>query len=177
MSRFTFILFIMLFCFSCQKEKFDINDPDVGIFVAQLKSGTYNCHEIGGNGENLWLIMPKFTKAHIQSLMDFSKDTSGIEDFPVNPISSRSPFPLGREYYILGECLLWTIEGIRNGNGYGSLDPYLIDTAKPEEVRYKGLSKAEILIVRSYYLEWWKSFKNDNWQDIHPLAETSWKWF
>ena len=67
--------------------------------------------------------MPNFTERHIQSLIDFSKDTSHIATYPFNPISSRTSFPYGRNHCILGECLLWTVEGIKNGYGYGSLDP------------------------------------------------------
>ena len=121
--------------------------------------------------------MPKFTRSHIQSLIDFSKDTTHITDFPINPISSRRPYPEGREYFILGECLLWTVEGIRNGYGYGSLDPFLIDTALAESVRYKGLKGDKILIVRDIYKDWWDNYKDNEWKNENPLEETSYRWF
>lgn len=145
---------MILLCFGCEKEKFDIDNPDVSVFVKQLKYGTYDCYEKGENDENLWLQMPKFTSNHIASLIEFANDTSDITDFPINPISSRRPFPEGKEYFILGECLLWTVEGIRNGYGYGSLDPFLIDTGLAESERYKGLNGDEILIVRVLYNQW-----------------------
>jgi len=137
MKRLSFIAALIFLCFGCEKGKFDIDNPVVSVFVKQLKNGTYDCYEKGEDGENLWLLMPKFTRSHIQSLIDFSKDTTHITDFPINPISSRRPFPEGREYFILGERLLWTVEGIRNGYGFGSLDPFLIDTALAESERYK----------------------------------------
>jgi hypothetical protein len=177
MKKLSFITILILLCFGCEKDKFDIDNPDVAVFVKQLKNGTYDCYEKGETGENLWLLMPKFTRSHIQSLIDFSKDTSHITNFPINPISSRTPFPEGRDYFILGECLLWTVEGIRNGYGYGSLDPFLIDTALTESERFKGLKCIEILIVRDIYKDWWDNFKDDEWQDKNPLEETSYRWF
>ena len=177
MRRLSFITILILLCIGCEKDKFNIDNPDVEIFVKQLKNGTYDCYEKGETGENLWLLMPKFTRRHIQSLIDFAKDTTHITDFPINPISSRRPFPEGRDYFILGECLLWTVEGIRNGYGYGSLDPFLIDTSKAESERLKGLKCIEILIVRDIYKDWWNNYKDNDWKGKNPLGETSYRWF
>jgi hypothetical protein len=177
MRKLSFIAILILLCIGCEKDKFDINNPDVAVFVKQLKNGTYDCYEKGETGENLWLLMPKFTRSHIPSLIAFAKDTSHIAQFPINLISSRRPYPEGREYFILGECLLWTVEGIRNGYGYGSLDPFLIDTALTESERLKGLKCIEILIVRDIYKNWWNNFKDNDWKDKNPLEETSYRWF
>jgi hypothetical protein len=177
MKRLSFTIILILLCIGCEKDKFDIDNPDVAVFVKQLKNGTYDCYEKGETGENLWLLIPKFTRSHIQSLIDFSKDTSHITNFPINPISSRSPFPEGREYFILSECLLWAVEGIRNGFGYGSLDPFLIDTTMVESERYKGLKSHEILVVRDFYINWWNNFKDCDWKDKNQLEETSYRWF
>jgi hypothetical protein len=119
--------------------------------------------------------MPNFVKHHIQSLIDFSIDTSHINDFPVNPISSRTPFPNDRQYFILGECLLWTVEGIRNGTGYGSLDPYLFDTTSIENP--KGLKGYQLLVVRSYYKDWWSNFNGKDWKENNPLEGSPYRWF
>lgn len=177
MRKLSFNIILILLCIGCEKEKFDIDKPDVAVFVKQLKNGTYDYYEKGENGENLWLLMPKFTRSHIQSLIDFSKDTTHISDFPVNPISSRRPYPEGREYFIIGECLLWTVEGIRNGYGYGSLDPFLIDTSLAESIRHKGLKSVEILIVGDIYKIWWNNFKDSDCKDKNPLQETPYRWF
>jgi hypothetical protein len=112
MRKLPFIAILVILCFGCEKDKFDIDNPDVEIFVKQLKNGTYDCYEKGETGENLWLLMPKFTRSHIPSLIAFAKDTTHITNYPINPISSRRPFPQGREYFILSECLLWTVEGM-----------------------------------------------------------------
>ena len=177
MKKLLFITLLILLCFGCEKEKFDIDNPNVAVFVKQLKDGTYDCYEKGETGENLWLLMPKFKANHISSLIEFAKDTSHITGFPINPISSRRPFPEGREYFILGECLLWTVEGIRNGYGYGSLDPFLIDTSLDESERYKGLTSNEILLVWGIYKQWWLDYEDNEWQDKNPLEETSYTWF
>jgi hypothetical protein len=177
MRNLVCIAILILFNIGCEKDEFDIDNPDVKKFVQQIKNGTYSCYEKGEKGENLWLIMPEFREKHVQSLIDFSKDTSHITDFPFNPISSRTPFPYRRDYCILGECLLWTVEGIRNGSGFGSLDPYMIDTTLIESERYKGIGGAEILIVRDVYKNWWKNFKDKDWKNKNPLKETSYRWF
>jgi hypothetical protein len=176
MNRLIIFALTTLICFGCSKEVNLVN-PDVKLFVKQLKNGTYNNREMGENGEELWLQMPKFTSDHIRSLLDFANDTSSIADFPTNPISSRTPFPQGRDHFILGECLLWTIEGIRNGYGFGSLDPYLIDTAKPLPERYNGLSGAEILSVWNLYSDWWRTYEDSEWQDQNPLENSTFRWF
>lgn len=175
MKRITLIALLIFPILSCEKDKFDLNNPNVEQFVQQLKNGTYKQYEKGENGENLWLLMPKFTKNHIQSLIDFSKDTSHINNFPINPISSRTPFPNDRDYFILGECLLWTVEGIRNDNGFGSLDPYLIDTTLMEE--FKGLKGSVILIVRDSFQVWWSNSKDSDWKEKNPLNGTPYRWF
>ena len=177
MKKIYFVIFLSILISGCTKDKFNLNNPDVGLFVRQLKNGTYNCWEKGDKGENLWLLMPAFNPGHISSLIDLAKDTSHISEFPINPISSRRPFPQDREYFILGECLLWIVEGIRNGYGYGSLDPYIIDTALTESERYRGLKCNDILKVRDIYKEWWDSLQDDDWQSRNPLTGTSWRWF
>ncbi len=169
-----FVVFSLL-VFGCEKEGFDVYDPDVEKFVQQIKSGTYDCYEKGAKGENLWQIMPKFTKSHIQSLIEYSNDTTHIAEYPFNPISSRSPYPYMRGYCILGECLLWSVEGIRNERGYGSLDPYLIDTTSIE--RNSGLDGSQVLIARDYYKNWWNAYQNKDWKEKNPLEGTSFRWF
>ena len=177
MKNLLIISLVALIFISCQKEDFDTEHPDVAKFASQIRKGTYDNYEMGVNGEKLWLKMPKFTEKHIPALIELSKDTTHIAKFPYNPLSSRYPFPEGRDYSILGECLLWAVEGIINGSGYGSLDPYLINTALPEAARYKGITGAEILTVRELYKNWWDSFRDKDWKSHHPLKGTTYIWF
>ena len=41
---------IILVLSACKKEGFDINNPDVEVFVSQLKNGTYNERETDEKG-------------------------------------------------------------------------------------------------------------------------------
>lgn len=173
MKNLTILTILLLFCLGCKKDEFDADNPSVETFVQQIKNGTYDNYEKDDNGKKLGLIMPKFTKDHIQTLITLSKDTSHVAIFPTNPMSSRTPRPEGRSYFILGECLLWTVEGIRTGTGYGSLDPYLIDTTKA--FPYKGVSGKEILIVRDFYQDWWSNFKEK--KDANLLEGKPYRWF
>ena len=43
MRKLPFIAILVILCFGCEKDKFDIDNPDVEIFVKQLKNGTYDC--------------------------------------------------------------------------------------------------------------------------------------
>ncbi len=174
MRKLILLSIYTIFAVSCETGEFNLDNPDVEEFVNQIKSGEYDYYEKGENGEDLWLLMPNFKDHHISSLLEFSKDTTHIELFPVNPISSLPPYPNDRQYQILGECLLWTIEGIRNGTGYGSLVPYLIDTSKKEYP--KSLNGEKILEVRDLYLSWWSNFKDKNWKDNSALDGSPFKW-
>lgn len=169
---------------------FDVNNPDVALFVSQLKAGTYNSYKKDEFGQNLWLEMPKFTAAHIPALLEFAKDTASIYQFPLNPISSRSPYPSDRNYFILGEGLLWIVEGIRVGATtastamglpefkFASLDPYLIKGSPFTKEVKKGLTKSEILQVRELYYNWWYgSDILEWWLRNPPLEGTDYNWF
>lgn len=175
MKKLIIIPILILFFLGCKKAEFDPENPNVEAFVQKIKNGSYNCYVLNDQGGKLWPVMPKFTKDHIQSLITFAKDTSHISIFPTNPMSSRKPFPNGREYFILGECLLWTVEGIRNGNGYGSLDPYMIDFSKDDTAM--GLDGKEVLIARDLYQAWWTAFKDQNWKETDPLDGKLYRWF
>lgn len=174
MSRiFVLIALCMIILPGCKKGSFDINNPSVEEFIQLLKSGTYSEYERNEKGARLWLKMPAFQQHNIERLIALSKDTTHIQKFPTNPISSRTPIPYGRDYFVLGECLLWIVDGIRGGS---SLDPYLIDASKEVNERYKGVTTAEILTISDKYRLWWSSYKNGDWKGNDPLAGTSYKW-
>lgn len=167
------LLLNLLFLSACKKEGFDINNPDVDVFVSQLKNGTYNERESDEKGNSLWLKMPRFEPKHIARLIELSKDTTHIEKFPTNPISSRTPKPQGRDYFILGECLLAVVEIVR---GKGWLDPYMIDTSKDIPERFNGVTGIEILLISDQYRQWWNNYKAGDWKGNNPLAATPYKW-
>lgn len=175
MKNLLFFISLTLLTFSCEKDEFDLNNPDVAQFVSLIKSGSYTMFEKDEMGENLWLMMPKFTEDHIASLIFYAKDTSHITDYPFNPMSSRSPWPWNRQYCILGEYLLWTVEGIRNGSGYGSLDPYMIDTSAIS--KNTGLTGSQLLEIRYIYSDWWDTNMDGGWRDVDPLENSRFRWF
>ena len=99
---------IWLMGISCQKNEFDVKNPDVDQFVSILKSGNYL--------EKVGYDLPDFSDKDIERLLFYLKDTTNLNEFPANPISSKYTNPK-----ILCECLLWTIDGIRFGTKYPSL--------------------------------------------------------
>ena len=157
---------------------FDVNNPDIALFVSQLKAGTYSSYKKDETGQNLWLLMPKFTATHIPALLEYAKDTASISQFPINPASSRRPYPAGRNYFILSEGLLWIVEGIRINSTYPSLDPYLIKGSPFTTEIKKGLTKEEILGVRELYYNWWYgSAIPEWWLRTSPLKGTTYNWY
>ncbi|WP_291124844.1 DUF4943 family protein, partial [Flavobacterium sp. UBA6031] len=137
-----------------------------------------SCYQKDDTGQNLWLLMPKFTVTHIPALLEYAKDTTSISQFPINPVSSRPPYPSGRRYFILSECLLWVVEGIRTNKTYPSHDPYLVDSSKPSAEKLKGLTKKEILGVRELYYNWWNqsAIIPEWWLTTPPLSGTTYSW-
>lgn len=164
---------------------FDINNPDVALFVSQLKAGTYSCYVKDNAGQNLWLAMPKFTSKHIEALLEYAKDTTSIHQFPINPISSRTPYSPERNYFVLSEGLLWIVEGIRLGGvsastefKFASLDPYLIIASPLIYIKTTGLTKKEILDVRELYYNWWNgSAIMEWWLRTPPLEGSLYSWY
>ncbi|MBO9594284.1 MAG: DUF4943 family protein [Niabella sp.] len=173
MKKWMLFTGVIICLMSCKKNSFDLNNPDVEKFVQQLKNGSYNQYERNEKGERLWLQMPRFRQEHIEVLIALSRDTSHLQKFPTNPISSRSPRPEGRDYFILGECLLWIVDGIR---GASSLVPYLVDTSKGVNEKYKGITTAEILMLSDRYRQWWNEHKNGDWKTNSALTGTSYIW-
>ena len=170
MKKFFILALITLLSASCEKEEFDLLNPAVDLFVKQLKNGTYNYFE------EQWLILPDFNESHIQALIDFSRDTFHIPNFPINSLVGN-PLPEGRDYFILGECLLWVVEGIRNELDYASFDPFLIDTGLAEAERIKGITGKGVLTVSELYKDWWNSFKGKDWKVKNPLENSPYRWF
>jgi hypothetical protein len=165
MKRNYLFFLLVLIAFGCKKS-FDPANPDADQFISLVKKGGHDPHEL-----------PRFNASHIDRLLELAIDTSHIAGFPGNPISSRSslPGPDGRKYMILSECLLWTVEGIRNGSGYGSLNPYLV---VPSE-KMSGISVKEILEVREMYKSSWQGTGKSltKWASENPLENTGYRWY
>jgi hypothetical protein len=168
MRLFSMILSSICLLTACKKD-FDPENPNVAQFVSLVKKD-----KLGDYPE-----MPKFKETDIPALLKFAADTSHIAKYPVNPITSRGPYPIKRNYLILTECLLWTIEGIRIERPYGSLVPYMSNNMLPEERRLEGLSGIQVLSAREKYLAWWEQYKDDLTQlkQKNPLENSDYKWW
>jgi hypothetical protein len=164
-AYYLIICFILTVC--CSKDDFDMHDPDVDQFVRIVKDGNYFT-EIGYE-------LPDFTIKHINRLLYYSHDTSQIEQFPTNPISSLYTTPK-----ILNECLFWTIDGIRFQNKNRSLEPCLIDTSNLiEDFGYSRLSGYQLLEVANLYENWYNEYEKDPSEELrlkNILENTNYIW-
>jgi hypothetical protein len=50
MKNIIIVITLSLFCIICERNGFDIENPDVARFVQQIKNGTYDNYELGENG-------------------------------------------------------------------------------------------------------------------------------
>lgn len=169
---------LTLFCISCEKDNFDIENPDVDKFVQQIKNFTYDKYELGENGEKLWTIMPNFKREDIPLLLKYSHDTTLVspwEHLPINPVSSIPPYRIveGETYIMLGEYLLWCVEGIIEEKDFASLTPILINQSYTTEKRLNG---KEILEVSKLYQDWWEEYGQTENTNNLPLDGTIYQW-
>lgn len=164
------VLIVLFLIPSCKNDDFD--EPDVRTFVAMIKSGSYDYCEINDAGNPLWLRMPVFSGKNIPDLLELATDTTHIGAFPLNPISSVAP-----ERLILGECLLWIVEGIRINRPYASLNPLLAVRYESQNSRTE-LTGDDVLKVYRIYQEWWEKVKGDPYlmKQINPLKGTPYFW-
>jgi len=168
MKTITAFLILMSFCqISCEKDEFDLKNPDVDEFIIILRGGNY-FDEIGYE-------LPDFTMKHIDRLLSYVEDTSAIKEFPTNPFSSKYTEPK-----ILNECLFWTIDGVRFGNKYPSLEPCLIDTTSFSEIEgYSRLTGRKLLEVADLYLLWYNEYKanpSSTLKTKNIFEDTSYSW-
>ena len=87
----------------CTSEEMDYNNPDVDLFVKQLKAGTYKMKNDKGVVE-----VPHFMEEDIPELLKYAEDLTIIPSFP-------SVYNTNNGKIRLGECMLWVIEYIRQG--------------------------------------------------------------
>lgn len=133
---------------SCTKETLDYNNPDVALFVKQLKSGDYSAESPEGLNS-----IPLFTVNDIESLLKYAEDLTVIPSFPLAPVSYSAGGKLR-----LGECILWTIETIRLGQN-ASMGCKMVHA---DAENYEGiyfLSDEEVLDAATRYRRWWENRK------------------
>lgn len=135
---------LCLWVTSCTNEVLDYNNPDVDIFVKQLKQGNYTTK----NNQGL-LIIPEFGMNDIPKLPDYSDDISVISDFPIGYNAKNGKLRLG-------ECMLWIVESIRL-NMPASQGAKMV---RANALNYEGLyflTDEEVREAALYYRAWWEN--------------------
>ena len=142
------LLSLTLIFASCHSETFDSDNPDVDLFVEQLRAGKYQPDGDGALGK-----VPNFTREDIGRLLKYADDLTLIPSFPLTAVSYS---PGGR--LRLGECILWTVETIRLGhNASMGCKMVHIDADNYEGIYF--LSDEEVLDAAARYRRWWESRK------------------
>lgn len=156
----------------CSDEVMDYHNPDVKVFVKQLKSGTYNTKNANGIVE-----VPLFTSKHIPQLLRYTEDMTEIPSFPLSSISSH----FGGKAR-LGECMLWIIEGIRLGYSPSLGCKLLHRNADGYEGIY-FLTNEEVLKAAVLYRLWWETVESPDQHSfinlwiVDPLATSDYRWW
>ncbi len=133
---------------SCSEETLDYNNPDVELFVKQLKAGKYTAESPDGLSN-----VPKFEVKDIEALLEYAEDLSVIPSFPLAPVSYSAGGKLR-----LGECILWTVETIRLGHN-ASMGCKLVHVGAENYEGIYFLSDNEVLDAVDHYRNWWESRK------------------
>lgn len=94
----------LLTCVSCSEETLDYNNPDVDLFVRQLKAGNYNTKSPKGFVE-----VPKFTEKDIPTLLNYAEDLTLITSFPAS--AGVCLFIVARSAWVNVCCGLWKPSG------------------------------------------------------------------
>ena len=130
----------------CSSEEMDYNNPDVTLFVKQLKTGTYKMKNDKGGVE-----VPHFTEEDIPELLAYAEDLSVIPAFP-------SVYNSNSGKIRLGECILWTVESIRLGIP-ASMGCHMVEVNAENYEAIYFLSDEEILDAAARYRRWWETRK------------------
>lgn len=157
---------------SCSDETLDMENPDVDLFVKQLKAG-----DLAVNEETGTVVMPQFTTDDIDALLYYAEDLSEVPSFPLAPVSYLAG---GKPR--LGECVLWVIESIRLGQN-ASLGCRMVHK---DAVNYEGiyfLNDDELLDAAAHYRRWWNNEKHSGVLSVidssgaEPLAGSDYRWW
>ncbi len=155
---FKYSCLVLLFCTACTlltgactDETLDYNNPNVDLFVKQLKTGKYVVQEIDSTG--IAGTLPNFTYDDIETLLKYAEDLTEIPDFPLAPVSYSAGGKLR-----LGECILWTVETVRLGH-HASMGCKMVHV---DALDYEGiyfLSDEEVQDAAARYRRWWEEHK------------------
>jgi hypothetical protein len=164
------ILPIIITIGSCNEERLDYYNPDVKLFVRQLKAGTYHTKSPLGVVE-----VPLFNEEDIPELLQYSDNLTKIHSFPSSVSSCEGKA-------CLGECMLWIVETIRTGR-VASLGYRLVHADADNYERMYFLSDKEVLEASGFYRKWWEEVKTISpypavySYHIDPLQGSKYRWW
>ena len=153
----------------CNGEEMDQNNPDVSVFVKQLKAGKYKMQNEKGVVE-----VPHFAEKDIPDLLKYAEDLTIIPSFP-------SVYNMNNGKIRLGECMLWTIEYIRQGTPPSLGCKMVLANAENYEPIY-FLTDEEVLDA-ACYRRWWeeRKYPKTRWSIDpcydEPLCGTGYRWW
>lgn len=139
---------VLLGLSACREEVLDYDNPDVEVFVHQLKSGEYALLNDEGFG-----VLPRFSQEDIGELLKYADDLSFIPSFPLTAVSYA---PGGK--LRLGECILWTVETIRLGHP-ASMGCKMVRTNADDYEGIYFLTDDEVRDAVRHYRNWWEARK------------------
>ncbi|WP_321480921.1 DUF4943 family protein [uncultured Bacteroides sp.] len=175
MKKNIFVIFVLLLTVaftSCSEERIDYNNPDVKLFVKQLKDGNYKT-----KGPEGFVEVPRFIRKDIPELLKYADDLTIIPSFPLPPVSTY----FGTKVR-LGECMLWIVESIRLGQ-YASLGCNMV---RADADNYEGiyfLSDEEVHDAAKRYRYWWDNarYPKTRWSVDpcfdDPLCGSGYRWW
>ncbi len=161
---------LLIFIAGCSKNNIDKTaDKEARDYVAQLLSGQVTATSL-----------PDLKKEAIPTLLMYSKDTTVITKFPVNPISSYIP-----HQNKVGLVVLWTVESIRqfsdkNVHAFAKFPSQnaLLGMKDPANGGFISDYQAQLAVANAY-IEWWENNRNNNFElfrNISPMDQTIYRW-
>ena len=145
---------LMVSLVGCSSEEMDYENPDVTVFVKQLKAGTYNMKNEKGVVE-----VPHFTEEDIPELLKYAEDLT-----------------------IIPSCMLWVIESIRQGTAPSLGCRMVLANAENYEAIY-FLTDDEVLDAAACYRRWWegRKYPKTTWTIDpcydEPLCGSGYRWW
>ncbi len=155
---------------SCTEEILDYNNPDVDLFVKQLKEGEYKTR----NDQDIILI-PQFNQGDIPKLLEYADDMTVIPSFPIGYNAMNGKLRLG-------ECLLWIVESVRLGMA-PSMGSKMVRANAPGYEALYFLTDEEVLEAVAYYRNWLEniSYPRTFWTIDpcfnEPLCGSGYRWW